>query len=75
MIPIDKTKMGLVIEFKSISDPKDLKQGAETALAQIKTRLYSTEFAHSGIKKILQIGMAFSGKQVELAHEIAVERT
>ena len=71
MIPVDKDKMGLVIEFKSIADHQNLQRGAETALEQIKTRLYATEFAHSGVKKILQIGMAFSGKQVTLAHEIS----
>jgi hypothetical protein len=70
MIPADKSQMGLVIEFKSIADEKNLIQGAEMALTQIKTKLYSAELTQAGVRKILQVGMAFSGKQVAIAHEI-----
>lgn len=70
LIPHDQNKMGLVIEFKTMSDLNALETGAKDALKQIKTKLYTTELSHAGITKVLQVGMAFSGKSVAIAYQV-----
>lgn len=65
LIPKDLTKLGLILEFKTVSDSRqDLTKTAEQALAQIKARDYATELRRCGIQKILSVGLAFYGKQV-----------
>lgn len=66
IVPHDKSQLGIVIEFKSVKNIHELAASAETALAQIKTKLYANELKVAGIKKTLQISMAFSGKTVEI---------
>ncbi len=66
IIPHDPSKLGIVIEFKSAKIASNLTHEASTALAQIKTKLYANELKVAGINTILQIGMAFSGKNVEI---------
>lgn len=68
LIPNDKNQMGLVIEFKTIKSANQLENEAKQALQQIKTKLYSTELSHAGITQVLQLGMAFAGKQVAIAY-------
>jgi hypothetical protein len=66
IVPHDKSQLGIIIEFKSVKNINELAESAEKALAQIKTKLYANELKAGGIKKILQIGMAFCGKSVEI---------
>jgi hypothetical protein len=46
---------------------KDLSQMAEKALQQITEKDYAAELQSSGAQKIMQIGIAFCGKSVEIA--------
>lgn len=69
IIPKEKNKLGIVFEFKTVDKTDDLSAAADKALQQIKTRAYQTEFEAAGIKEILQIGMAFMGKQLEIKHD------
>ncbi len=64
LIPRDTTKLGIVIEFKSIDDDTLLDASAIDALAQIKPHHYTSVLLEHGVKKQLAIGIAFSGKQV-----------
>lgn len=65
----DKTKNGILLEFKVSDDAELLLNKAQEALQQIKDQRYITLFKSQGIISILAIGMAFCGKEVELAHE------
>ena len=65
----DKGKNGILLEFKVSDDAKLLPDKAQEALQQIKDQKYITLFKAQGIASVLAIGMAFCGKQVELAHE------
>lgn len=67
-IPKDNKKDGILLEFK-VADEDELKSKAQEALQQIKDQKYFTTFKSHGVKFVLAIGMAFCGKQVELAHE------
>ena len=71
LFPRDKTKLGLIIEFKKEEDdPKNLKSVAKLALKQIEKMHYKQELLSAGVKKIMAIGMAFYGKQVEILHKL-----
>ena len=70
LIPNDKSKLGIILEFKTVFKAQDkLEDAAQEALAQIKKRHYETELTQQGIQKILQLGLAFRGKEVCVASE------
>ena len=65
----DKSKSGILLEFKISDDARLLSEKAQEALQQIKDQKYITLFKVQGIASVLAIGMSFCGKQVELAYE------
>ena len=61
---------GLVIEYKVSQDVEGLAAMAEAGLAQIASKGYDTRVrAYGHVKKLLQVCMAFCGKQVALKYE------
>ena len=70
IIPKDKSKMGILIEFKVAKTPEDLGESAKDALAQIRAKNYTNAFIQHEIKTVLLIGMAFCGREVEAVHEM-----
>ncbi len=67
----DENKLTILIELKRV--PKDtpnldqaLEQTAQQALEQMELQNYATEARQRGRTKILQIGLAFSGKRFKL---------
>jgi len=66
LIPHDKNKLGLVIEFKKVLiDRKEtLDSAAEKALEQIRNKHYAQELKSLGIRRIKALGIAFQGKQI-----------
>jgi hypothetical protein len=67
LIPHDKTQLGLVLEFKTVREPNaDLTHAAQQALQQIIDRRYTDQLRTLGLKNLLQIGLAFYGKQVKV---------
>lgn len=60
---------GILIELKAARNISgdQLKRLSEVALAQIQDRKYDTDMLSKGIKTIVKYGVAFSGKQVEIA--------
>ncbi|MCK4608671.1 MAG: AAA family ATPase [Gammaproteobacteria bacterium] len=64
IIPKDKSKLGLIIEFKATNKEDDLENAANTAMKQIEDRQYETELKQHGINNILKLAMAFKGKDV-----------
>ena len=64
VIPKDRSKLGIVIEFKKVETEKELKKGAADALNQIETQSYVAELQSLGIKKLLLLGIAFQGKRL-----------
>jgi len=64
MIPKDKNKLGIIMEFKVADSKKLLLKEAEAALEQINSRSYETELRARGISKILKLGIVFFGKKV-----------
>ena len=68
-IPKDKKASGILLEFKVCEKLDALAGTAKEALEQIKLKGYFETFKQHDIGSILAIGLSFSGKHVELAHE------
>lgn len=68
IIPNDKSKKGIVIEFKKVNEynKESLAEAVETALKQIDQKKYEAELKSIGISDILKLGIAFSGKEIEI---------
>lgn len=66
IIPKDKNKIGIIMEFKKVDrdEEEDLKKAAEEGLKQIKERKYKQELIVREIKNIIEIGIAFEGKDI-----------
>ncbi|MGE5340756.1 MAG: AAA family ATPase [Candidatus Omnitrophota bacterium] len=66
IIPKDPSKIGYVIEFKTVDedDNETVEAALEAALMQIEEKKYETELVERGIKHIKKLGIAFLGKQV-----------
>ncbi len=65
LIPKDKTRLGIIIEFKRVNADKNetLESEAKKALKQIEERKYETELRSLGFDKILKLGISFLGKK------------
>ena len=58
----------LILEFKSAKPDENLKSVSQKALEQIEAKKYETKIhAHTNISKIIKIGLAFSGKNVDVS--------
>ncbi len=74
IIPKETHKLAIILELKSVKPVKNednltalLKQEAELAIVQINKTVYDSEIKQRGITNILKIGLAFSGKQFQVA--------
>lgn len=69
LLPQINNMPGILIELKAAKNcsAERLKNLSETALMQIDDRRYDTEMIAKGIKTIFKYGVAFCGKQVEIA--------
>lgn len=67
--PKDPNKLGIILEIKSVgNNMSNLKIAAEEALIQIDTKKYEKTILFKGVKSYLKIGVAFSGKELSIAH-------
>lgn len=72
---LSKDKLTIIMEFKKVdstkrNQPRLLKKEALKALQPIDARKYITDAKQYGAQDILKIGLAFSGKQFEIADEL-----
>ncbi|MCT4620608.1 MAG: ATP-binding protein [Marinisporobacter sp.] len=66
LIPKDQNKIGIIIEFKKVDhdDQETLELAAKNALKQIQDKEYKKELEDRGVKEIIELGIAFEGKNV-----------
>lgn len=69
LIPRQPNKLGIVMEFKKVSEKETLDKAADEALAQIKEKQYVAELRKRGIKSVQLIGIAFEGKKILVKSE------
>jgi hypothetical protein len=65
---VSSTKLGIILEFKRAKETEDLTVIAQQALIQIQDRQYGAVMQQRGIDGILNIGIAFRGKELKVAH-------
>ena len=71
LCPADKGLPGIIMELKaSRNNAEVLDELADTAIHQIKQKQYDSEMRSLGIKDILNMGIAFRGKDVVIKTEI-----
>lgn len=72
LIPHDKNKLGLIIEFKKVSPTRNdsLNSAIKEALSQIKAKNYTQTLKSAGVKQVLAIAIAFAGKTVSIKEQI-----
>lgn len=63
LIPRDRQKAAVIMEFKKADSKEDLKAKSAEALSQIKEKQYSTDIYDLGINEIYQYGISFIGKE------------
>ena len=68
--PKDTKKTGIVIEFKMVDGTEEdaYKEVLEEAMKQITDRKYATELTAAGVTDILEIAVAFRGKELWVKH-------
>ncbi len=59
---------GVIMEFKATKNDAGLSASADEALKQIEDKHYDTDMKDRGIKEIVKYGIAFAGKNVEIAN-------
>lgn len=65
LIPKEINNKGIVIEFKKFDNEDiSIEKAAGNALKQIKDRKYKTELLDEGVKDVIELGIAFKGKDV-----------
>ncbi len=64
LIPHDKKKWGIVLEFKKVSAKETMPEAAKRALEQIERKEYVQELRARGIKKVAAFGVACKGKKI-----------
>ncbi|KLO21170.1 AAA family ATPase [Marinitoga sp. 1155] len=68
LIPKEKTKPGIIIEFKKFKTDydKNLKDSAERGMKQIEEKEYEKEIKSYGVEKVIKVAIAFDKKDVEI---------
>lgn len=67
LIPKNKNKLGIILEFKKAKEKESLTESSQDALKQIQDKKYDQELKDLGIKNLLLLGIAFKGKMVEIS--------
>jgi hypothetical protein len=73
LIPKNPQELGVVMELKKVGrlESPDLELACTAALQQIRERKYDVELRDQGVKRTLQLGLAFQGKNVLIRSETA----
>lgn len=68
--PMDKSKNGLVIEFKVAKEKENLEKASEEALAQIEEKRYYEGLRDRGVERIILVGISFYQRDFKLQGKI-----
>lgn len=68
--PMDKSKNGLVIEFKVARSKEELLSSSEEALKQIEKKNYTRELKMRGIKRVVLVGISFYQREFEVVGKV-----
>lgn len=71
IVPREKDKPAVIMEFKKADSKKDLDEKAREALLQIEEKQYETDIYDLGINKIYKYGISFIGKEFSISRNKA----
>ncbi|WP_252227125.1 MULTISPECIES: AAA family ATPase [unclassified Clostridium] len=68
IIPKNISKLGVIIEFKKVSEFSNatIDEATNIALTQIEEKKYETELLEKGITNIIKLAIVFKGKEVKV---------
>lgn len=66
IVPMDKSKNGVVLEFKKADKEEELVKEAKDALKQIHEKKYEEEMKSLGVNEVIKVGISFCGKVCEV---------
>jgi len=68
LIPKDRTKLGIIMEFKKVNTRKHetMEQAIAVAFKQIEDKQYASELQSLGVTQILKLAIIFNGKEVKV---------
>jgi len=68
LIPKDRTKLGIIIEFKkaNIRKHETMEQAIAVAFKQIEDKQYAKELQSLGVMQIIKLAIVFNGKEVRV---------
>jgi hypothetical protein len=66
LIPREKGRKGIIIEFKKAQRGETLEQATSAALKQIEEKRYASELEDRSIKDVVKLAIAFEGKQLRI---------
>lgn len=66
IVPMDKSKNGVVLEFKKADKEEELVKEAKDALKQIHEKKYEEEMKLLGVNEVIKVGISFCGKVCEV---------
>jgi len=64
IFPVEKNKLGFIIEFKKARKKETLESAVKSALEQIEKQKYENELQQRGIKNYKKLAIVFKGKEV-----------
>ncbi|MCP4398523.1 MAG: hypothetical protein GY801_14655 [bacterium] len=64
LTPKETEKQGIILEFKQVFENETLQTVLERALQQIRDKRYATDLEAAGVTDILQLAVAFRGKEL-----------
>ncbi|OQY10188.1 MAG: hypothetical protein B6I28_01460 [Fusobacteriia bacterium 4572_132] len=72
LIPRDKTKKGIVLEFKKfdLDCDEDLEDSAKRGLLQIEEKKYEEEIKGYGVSEVIKVALAFEGEKIEIVSNL-----
>jgi hypothetical protein len=67
IIPKDKSKKGIILEFKCVRKGEKIDDNIKSALKQIEDKKYEAELNSQGIKEVIKYAVVFEGKKCKIA--------
>nr|VFJ42490.1 MAG: PD-(D/E)XK nuclease superfamily protein [Candidatus Kentron sp. DK] len=70
MSPVEAGERGIVMEFKRLGENESMEEQLTAALVQIEEKQYAATLRMEGCDKVLELGIVFDGKQLEVRERL-----
>nr|VFJ42482.1 MAG: PD-(D/E)XK nuclease superfamily protein [Candidatus Kentron sp. DK] len=70
MSPVEAGERGIVMEFKRLGGNEEMEAQLQAALAQIEEKQYAAALRGEGCGEVLELGIVFDGKRLEVRERV-----